>query len=397
MIERKQLHPSIIRTDGGTQMRAELDPTTITEYAQAIQDGATFPPLIVFYDGETYWLGDGFHRLAARKKLMEGAIFCEVRAGTRRDAVLCAACANATHGRRRTNADKRRAVEALLRDQEWGQWSDREIAKACCVDHKTVGNLRRELSGEIPQIAIERNVQRNGQTYTMHTTNIATANQDRKEQRQAPAPTPPSYPSPSSHPSHNEAHRLLTTPETVAVIWRAIQHSGHPTPAEQLTWLTNSTGADFRKLLNPGVNFADTIFLDAFNAVKENLRRQVETAPARSSIVATPPAKPVEAWAERAQSEPIPLTYQETRKLIIEQLNHHADPAEKRRYLHEMTYWRDWLEFVPAGRTLVKETHSHVWRDLIKVIHAELGLDDLGRPLVDVATAPAPIAPHTTE
>lgn len=215
MSEKQLLHPSQIRTDGGTQMRAELDPATIDEYAQSIQAGALLPPIVVYYDGSEYWLGDGFHRLAARKKLFEGAIECEVRSGTRRDAVLCAAGANATHGRRRTNADKRRSVETLLRDQEWGQWSDREIAKVCWVDHKTVGNLRRELTGEIPQIPTERTVQRNGQTYTMQTTNIAAANQQRQPIATTPAAqhtyqsevaaTPTlSHPSPLSHPSHDK-------------------------------------------------------------------------------------------------------------------------------------------------------------------------------------------------
>jgi hypothetical protein len=36
--------------------------------------------------------------------------------------------ANAPHGLRRTNADKRRAVVRLLEDTEWSQWADREIA-----------------------------------------------------------------------------------------------------------------------------------------------------------------------------------------------------------------------------------------------------------------------------
>ena len=45
---------------------------------------------------------------------------------------------------RRSNADKRRAVETLLADEEWRGWSDREIAKRAGVDPKFVGNLRRE-------------------------------------------------------------------------------------------------------------------------------------------------------------------------------------------------------------------------------------------------------------
>ena len=53
-------------------------------------------------------------------------------------------------------ADKRRAVMMALEDEEWRELSDREIAKMCAVDHKTVGNIRAEikrLSGEIPQSA----------------------------------------------------------------------------------------------------------------------------------------------------------------------------------------------------------------------------------------------------
>jgi hypothetical protein len=70
--------------------------------------------------------------------------------GSARDAVLAAAGANATHGIRRTNADKRHAIERLLADPEWSRWSDHEIARACHVDHKTVGRVRREVTGEFP-------------------------------------------------------------------------------------------------------------------------------------------------------------------------------------------------------------------------------------------------------
>ncbi len=38
----------------------------------------------------------------------------------------------------------------LLQDPEWGNWSDREIARQCKVDHKTVGKIREELTGEFP-------------------------------------------------------------------------------------------------------------------------------------------------------------------------------------------------------------------------------------------------------
>ena len=59
-----------------------------------------------------------------------------------RDAILYSVGANAAHGLRRTQEDKRRAVELLLRDDEWSKKSNRWIADACRVDHKTVSKLR---------------------------------------------------------------------------------------------------------------------------------------------------------------------------------------------------------------------------------------------------------------
>jgi hypothetical protein len=38
----------------------------------------------------------------------------------------------------------------MLRHPEWAAWSDRKIAEAVKVDHKTVGATRRELTGEFP-------------------------------------------------------------------------------------------------------------------------------------------------------------------------------------------------------------------------------------------------------
>jgi len=142
---------SQIRTDGGTQPRAVIDDAVVQEYAEAMREGAKFPPVVVFNDGYDYWLADGFHRVAAAKVARFTEIDADEREGLRRDAVLYAMGANANHGVRRTNADKRRAVTTLLKDPEWMQWSDREIARRCAVDHKTVAALREQLSlGNFP-------------------------------------------------------------------------------------------------------------------------------------------------------------------------------------------------------------------------------------------------------
>ena len=132
-----------IRRDGGTQPRAATQAAVIADYAEALSSGVVFPPVVVFFDGTDYWLADGFHRDGAHEALGIPQIQCEVRAGTRRDAVLYAVGANEAHGLRRSNDDKRRAVLILLDDEEWSRWSDREIARRVRVGHPLVAELRR--------------------------------------------------------------------------------------------------------------------------------------------------------------------------------------------------------------------------------------------------------------
>jgi hypothetical protein len=169
-----------VRTDGGTQARVTLDDATVDEYVEVLVQlgtgaapGQLFPPVVVFFDGTDYWLADGFHRKAAHKKAGRKQILCEVRQGTKRDAILYAVGANARHGLRRTNEDKRIAVRRLLTDDEWSQWSDREIARRCGVGHPLVAELRAELSGSSSRCAQpERTVQRGKTLFTMNTAGI---------------------------------------------------------------------------------------------------------------------------------------------------------------------------------------------------------------------------------
>jgi uncharacterized ParB-like nuclease family protein len=141
-----------ITVDAAAQMRvAGTDPATVADYAEAMESGAKFPPIVVFHDGDGYHLADGFQRVEAARKIGREAILADVRQGGRRDAILFAVGANANHGLRRTQDDKRRAVETLLRDPAWSRMSDRKVGEAAKVDHKTVAKIKRELTdGEIP-------------------------------------------------------------------------------------------------------------------------------------------------------------------------------------------------------------------------------------------------------
>ncbi len=176
-----------IRIDGGTQPRVAIDEDVVAEYADLYTDGVDLPPVTVFHDGSTFWLADGFHRYWASKRAEREAIAVDVQQGTCRDAILYSVGANATHGLRRTNEDKRKAIQTLLEDAEWGQWSDREIAKQCGVDHKTVGNTRKFHTGEIPQY---EKIQKNNRTFIHHRTGkpsqMNTGNIGRPESSQPP-------------------------------------------------------------------------------------------------------------------------------------------------------------------------------------------------------------------
>lgn len=159
-----------ITADERCQPRVRLEPALVDEYAQAMTEGAVFPPLTVYQDGATHWLADGFHRYHAARQAGMETIECVVIPGTLRDAILHAVGANATHGMRRTNLDKRRAVETLLSDPEWVQWSDSEIARRCAVSHPFVGNIRESILKPLqdsPRLAT-----RNGTTYAVNTANI---------------------------------------------------------------------------------------------------------------------------------------------------------------------------------------------------------------------------------
>lgn len=167
-----------VRTDGGTQPRTSLDEAIVAEYADAIKEGAEFPEVDVFHDGIDFWLADGFHRYFAYKQAGKDSIPAKIHEGTKRDAILFSVAANAIHGLRRSNDDKRKAVTTLLQDPEWAQWSDRKIALVCRVGRDLVGDVRSHLS--VPTDGGVRKVERCGTIYHQNTTGQAAAGKAKK-------------------------------------------------------------------------------------------------------------------------------------------------------------------------------------------------------------------------
>jgi hypothetical protein len=192
----------LIRLDGGTQIRdCKTMQTKIEEYVLAMAAGAVFPPVTVFWDGEHYWLADGFHRHGAYNILMQAHkdpgydVPCEVIEGDLRDAIIHACGVNSTHGMPRTNPDKQNAVRTMLTNPlvminlETGKpWSNYDIARRCCVSDEMVRKHRAAIyqplvdSGSKEEAGSEeRTVTRGGTTYTMKTANIGAKSTPRRQ------------------------------------------------------------------------------------------------------------------------------------------------------------------------------------------------------------------------
>lgn len=150
------------------QSRVALDVFAVAEYEDMMERGIVFEPCKgILCDDGAIIIYDGNHRAEAAKG--NGAMIeVELTPGTAQDADWQASGANTKHGIRRTVSDIEKSVKAALRHPNAQGASDREIARHCGCDHKTVGKYRKDLetSGERPQMPV-KTVTRNGTEYQM--------------------------------------------------------------------------------------------------------------------------------------------------------------------------------------------------------------------------------------
>lgn len=138
-----------LRFDERLQMRVKFNDEAAKDYADAYEKGVDLPELIVFRDkAGVNWVADGFHRgKGALWARVEDAP-CEVRKGEFEDAWLFSIGANEQHGIRRTAADRRNAVKALLADQKYQGQSKRWIAETANVSFYLVSQIVKEIEDE---------------------------------------------------------------------------------------------------------------------------------------------------------------------------------------------------------------------------------------------------------
>lgn len=131
-----------IMVDPRLQPRAKgNDAATVAEYAEAYRRGEKLPEGVVVHTSKGwYFLAEGFQRFEGAKQAGLETLPFEVVKGEYIDAKLIAAGSNKGHGLKRTNEDKRRAVQFALEART--EWTNEEVANHVGVGQEMVADIR---------------------------------------------------------------------------------------------------------------------------------------------------------------------------------------------------------------------------------------------------------------
>lgn len=146
----------LIGTMAEIQTREAISEQTVEDYKHAVENNEPLPPIDVAYIGPGGGpvVISGHHRLMAHEAAGHDKITCDAHYEIRNVAAALefATKANREHGLRPSLKDRQRTLRLWMQHKRLFDKSDRSIAKAVGVDHKTVAALREKLAatGEIP-------------------------------------------------------------------------------------------------------------------------------------------------------------------------------------------------------------------------------------------------------
>jgi hypothetical protein len=159
----------IIRTDGDTQRRIGITPSVVDRYTLDMMHGAKFPALKVVFDGEHYWLYDGFHTRMAYINNEIDVVTVEVVYGTLKEARRLSLGVNGRHGHQVSDADKFAKVKWAVQQDEYKEMPHEQLALICNVTAPFITAVKSRLGIQDNGI---RKVMRGGKEITVDTTNI---------------------------------------------------------------------------------------------------------------------------------------------------------------------------------------------------------------------------------
>ncbi|SDX70340.1 ParB-like nuclease domain-containing protein [Allochromatium warmingii] len=145
--------------DPEIQQRTRVDEALIAEYAENIGDWIHAAPIVVFSDGYSRFVADGFQRTEAARRAGLYEIPAIQFNGTRQDALRYALSANATHGRRRSREDLERAYATAVREG-FCQAADTECVASLLKCSARWASELTKLAREAAKIARDAEIQR---------------------------------------------------------------------------------------------------------------------------------------------------------------------------------------------------------------------------------------------
>jgi hypothetical protein len=208
------------------QPRQKQDDETVLEYADAMETGAEFPPVIVFRDINSgrLALADGAHRVAAARRAGFTAIRAEVRNGTMWDALRHALGSNSAHGLRRTRADVAKAIRLAYDNRSFLSLPDVPSARLIadlvgCSDKTAQGELRRFRSWKTATIrtGADGKARSVPQPKPIKAKEPPPASQAPPTEPAAPPPSAPSATPQRIAPQDHRQHDVPPPPDTAAI------------------------------------------------------------------------------------------------------------------------------------------------------------------------------------
>jgi hypothetical protein len=203
---------SDIDIEASVQVRARIDLDTVADYADHIRaKKPPLPPIVVFGPDSRgkFFLSEGWHRLKAHQAAGRDGIAATIKDGGWREALENALGSNAAHGLRRTNADKRRAVELAFK--HFDKMADTVVAEKCGVSRNFVFEVRQDQPVIGLQVDAPRKViGRDGIERTIPpcpTRQPVAAQEDEEDSSLPPPPPDPEDPEPVPEPEEGQLPR----------------------------------------------------------------------------------------------------------------------------------------------------------------------------------------------
>jgi hypothetical protein len=145
---------SIIR-ESRYQVRQRIDYATVSKYADVLRSGVELPPIQVAKVGDSLFLTDGWHRLAALERVGRAELVeAEVISSTAREVGWLAAMSNLRHGLPLNKRDLRNVFRAYIsarkhvKGKQWTSYRDmaRELG-----GQASYGTIRRWMATDFPE------------------------------------------------------------------------------------------------------------------------------------------------------------------------------------------------------------------------------------------------------